>query len=212
MNVVYHFGDSYGTTDKKSKHFVQLLSEDKGYIYNSEGVEGGCSNEEIFNKLLNLIYDFKDGDILFFNFSFLTRGTYWDIDEKKIITTNRIYNDMGRIYNEKIDGYNPLNNKEYVVGVITYHSEHTEDYSRKLFHKFDIIFKQLIERNISTYYIFNIHDYSYTNELLSYGVNIQFPGGFIPWLYENGYHNHEEMHYSIGAQPNIYNYLKPFII
>lgn len=201
MNTLYHFGDSYGTVGAEpSKHFVQLISETLNYNYKHESV-GGSSNDQIFNKFLKFIYEFKSGDMIFFNFSFFVRGSYYDKEEKKIMSTNYIVNDIDKkITSEGIVG------KEYLYGILNYQLDCVEDYNRKVFDRFDTIFKLLSEMNISIYYIF-IENSEWSDELLNYGTNIKFENGFYNWLHRMGYHNHEECHYTKGIQGNIRDYI-----
>lgn len=197
MNKIHHFGDSYAGTNGSNKHFVKLISEKLGYkhIHNSVG---GSSNEMIFSKLLNEIYKFESDDILFFNFSFFIRGSYYDKNTKEIMSTNLFVNDQER----KIQKQFYEKDMEFIFGVISYILDYNEDYNRKLFEKFDILFKLFVEKNISVYYIFNENS-DFSDDLLKYGNHIKFDNGFCNWLTEMGYHNQEDCHYTLGIQPNI---------
>jgi hypothetical protein len=200
MRTLYHFGDSYSTCALNVKHYVEILSDKLKYDYLHYGV-GGSSNENIFIQFLKHIYNFKDGDILFFNFSFFVRGTYYDKDKKEILSSNFFVNDSLRNY-RKID----LEGLEYVMGVFDYHVNHMEDYNRKVFNRFDTIFDLLVKRNISIYYIFN-ENCEFSDDLLKNGFNIKFPDGYTNWLHQMDYHGEQECHYTKGVQPEIYQHI-----
>lgn len=202
MNKIHHFGDSYGGVMYPSIHFVELISEKLGYKY-IWNCNGGSSNEMIFSKLLNKIYKFESNDILFLNFSFFIRGSYYDKDTKEIMSTNRFVSEHteGNTYG-KIQKQFYEKDMEFMSGVISYILEYNEDYNRKLFEKFDIIFKLLLEKKISVFYIFN-ENCNFSDDLLKYGTHIKFNDGFCNWLTKMGYHNQEDCHYTLGIQPNI---------
>jgi len=199
--MVYHFGDSYGVVFHNSKHFVKLISERLGYDYNPNSV-GGSSNEMIFSELLKSVYRFESGDMLFFNFSFFIRGSYYDLDNKEIMSTNYYVSENMSNYGKIIRGFIEMNRLEYMSGVLTYILNHNEDYNRKLFEKFNIIFELLTKKNVTIYYIFN-ENCDFSDDLLRYGNHIKFDNGFCNWLTEMGYHNEEDGHYTLGVQPNI---------
>ena len=200
MNKLYHFGDSYATISHKAKHFVRLISDKLDYKYVGLGV-GGSSNELILTRFLKEIYNFNDGDIIFFNFSFFVRGTYYDRNKKEILSSNFFINDSMKNYRE-ID----LIGLEYVMSVFDYFIHNNEDYNRKVFDKFNTVFELLVNRNISIYYIFNENS-EFSDDLLKYGTNIKFPHGFCNWLRENDYHREEECHYTKGVQGQIYDHI-----
>ena len=203
MGRLFHFGDSYGTTGMIDKHYIQDISERINHKYIYEVVPGS-SNEEILTKLLSSIMDIKEGDILFFNFSFFTRGCYYDREESKIISTNYFYNDSDK-------DFTIGDHKDYIIDIISYQLDNNEDYNRRLFFQFDTIFKQLHRRNIPINYIF-IRENEWSNSLLNYGTKISFSPDFYTWLNDNGYHNNQECHYTLGVQPIIRDYImKQFI-
>jgi len=166
---------------------------------------GGSSNELIFTRFLQNIYNFNDGDVIFFNFSFFIRGTYYDKDKKEILSSNFFINETLKKY-RKID----LVGIEYVMDVFNYIIHCSEDYNRKVFDKFNVVFELLVKRNISIYYIFNENS-EFSNDLLDYGTNIKFPTGFCNWLHENDYNREEECHYTQGIQPILFNKIKDIL-
>lgn len=200
MNKLHHFGDSYATIPQGTKHFVELLSDNLNLTYMSYGV-GGSSNELILTEFLKRIYKFKEGDVIFFNFSYFVRGTYYDKDKKKILSSNLFVNDTRRNYREK-----DLENLEYVMSVFDYHVNNLEDYNRKVFDKFDTIFELLVKRNIKICYLF-IENSEFSDDLLKHGTNIKIENGFCKWLYEMDYHKDEDCHYTRGVQGNILEYI-----
>lgn len=204
MRSLHHFGDSYATCLQHSKHFVHLLSDHLGCNYVKLGM-GGSSNELIFTRFLQNIYNFNDGDVIFFNFSFFIRGTYYDKDKKEILSSNYFVSDLTKHYKDT-----DLVGLEYVMSVFDYHINNTEDYNRKVFDKFNTVFKLLVKRNISIYYIFNENS-EYSDDLLKYGTNIKFPRGFCNWLHENDYHREEECHYTRGIQPILFDKIKDIL-
>lgn len=193
MKNLYHFGDSYGSTGFYDTHFVSLLSKKYGYNYVVNWNRDGASNELMLNNLLYKIFDIKDGDMLFFNFSFFVRGCYYDFEKREIKSTNTFYSD-GPNENGRIFKCN-----QYIKDIITYQLDCNEDYNRRLFHQFDAIFEQLYKRNIVVNYIFN-EETPWCDELLKYGNKIKFDNGFVKWLYSMDYHKEEECHYTRGVQ------------
>jgi len=196
MNKLHHFGDSYATIPLGTKHFVALLSNKLNLIYKPYGV-GGSSNELIFTRFLKEIYNFEKGDIIFFNFSYFVRGTYYDKDKKEILSSNYFVNDTLRICREE-----HMENLEYVMGVFDYHITKNEDYNRKVFDKFDTVFELLVKKNIKIYYLF-IENSEFSDDLLKHGTNIKIENGFCNWLREMDFHKEEDCHYTKGIQGDL---------
>lgn len=211
MKKIYHFGDSYGGVNAEgSIHFVQLMSKKLGYRYEQNNV-GGSSNEMIFSKLLENIYRFEPGDMLFFNFSFFIRGSYYDMDDKKIMSTNKFVSENILNHGEITTGFIKIDRLKYMSGVISYILDHNEDYNRKLFEKFNILFELLTKKNVTIYYIYN-ENCDFSDDLLNYGNHIRFSSGFCNWLTEMGYHKGEDCHYTLGVQPDIMEHVLKQII
>ena len=207
MGTLYHFGDSYGGVGDHDKHFVKHISERINYDFSNQ-VQSGSANEEILTRLLSCIMDIKEGDMLFFNFSFFIRGCYYNRKMNRIMATNSIYNDSYSYYEIN----RPIETKDdYIIDIINYQLDNNEDYNRRLFFQFDAIFKQLRHRNIPIYYIFIVEN-EWSNTLLNYGTKITFPLHFSKWLDDNGYHNQEECHYTRGIQENICDYVMKQLI
>lgn len=200
MNKLYHFGDSYSNVKIGSKHYVNLLSEKLNLEYNHFGV-GGSSNELILNDFLGKIFEYRFGDVLFFNFSYFVRGTYYDKEKKKIMSSNYFVSDLSKQYRDF-----DLKGLEYVMNVFDYQIKNMEDYNRKVFDKFDIVFELLINKGIKIYYQF-IENSEFSDDLLKHGVNIKIDDGFYNWLCQMDYHKEEDGHYSKGVQSNILDYI-----
>jgi hypothetical protein len=204
MNTLHHFGDSYADVIIPNTHFVCLISQQLKYNYKGEGKIPGGSNEMILNRLLYNMMDIKEGDILFFNFSFFVRGSYYDRDKKKVMSTNYYYNDVNSTFS-----FEPP--KEYIMDILTHQLDYNEDYNRRLFHQFNTIFERLHHMGVQIYYIFIVEN-EWSDSLLDYGTKITFPTDFSSWLDTNGYHDQEECHYSRGVQGNICDYVMEQII
>ena len=200
MNKLYHFGDSYGNNSQYSKHYVELLSDKLNLTYEPYSV-GGSSNELILTRFMKEIYNFQDGDVLFFNFSYFVRGTYYDKNRNEILSSNYFVDDTLRNYRER-----DLVGLEYVMSVFDYHVNNLEDYNRKVFDKFDTLFELLVKKNIKIYYLF-IENSEFSDDLLKNGFNIKFPTGFCNWLYQMDYHKEQDGHYTMGVQGNIYDHI-----
>ena len=203
MKKLFHFGDSYGTVKYSdgNKHFCHHISDSIKYEYISAFTYGGASNEIIFRKILEQLHNYKEGDIIFINFSFLSRGCFLNKVTNTIESTNTLYNE---IYDKKM--FNKykysrvLEENEGVLSLVDYYIKNSVDYNFRLFKLINPLFEYLISKKISIFYIF-IEESSYTDTLLNYGTNIKFEDGFGNWLIKNNFHNNEDVHYSIGIQP-----------
>jgi len=199
MGTLYHFGDSYADVIIPNTHFVCLMSQRLNYEYRGEGKIPGGSNEMILNRLLSVMMDIKSGDIVFFNFSFFVRGSYYNRDKKKVMSTNYFYNDTKSTFS-----FEPPD--EYIMDIITHQLDYNEDYNRRIFHQYNTIFEQLHLRGVKIFYIFIVEN-EWSDSLLDYGTKITFPTDFNDWLDSNGYHNQEECHYTRGVQGDICDYV-----
>ncbi len=202
MGKLFHFGDSYGTVKYygSNRNFCHHMAGIIRYDYTSFAA-GGLSNEIIFRKILENIENYKDGDILFINFSFLSRGCFFDKTKKEIKSTNTLYNE---IYDKKIYNKNAYNRilkeNEGVLSLVEYYLNNSEDYNFRLFGLISPLFEYIISKGVSIFYIF-AEESQYTDLLLTCGVNIKFKDGYVKWLMKNGFHNEEDIHYSVGVQP-----------
>jgi hypothetical protein len=203
MKKLFHFGDSYGTVKYSggNKHFCHHISDSIEYEYVSAFTNGGASNEIIFRKILEQLHNYKEGDIIFINFSFLSRGCFLNKITNKIESTNALYNEIydHEIYNKKKYS-RVLEENEGVLSLVDYYIKNPIDYNFRLFKLINPLFEYLISKKISIFYIF-IEESSYTDTLLNCGTNIKFEDGFGNWLIKNNFHNNEDIHYSIGIQP-----------
>lgn len=203
MKTIHQFGDSYGSTlygyndSYITKNFIELLSIELNYRYINNAV-GGASNEMILDILLNSINSIKRGDIVFINFSFFSRGCWYDDNTKKIKSTNTIYND---IMNTK--KYHLAKNK-HVIDLVEYYLTESKDYNMRIFKLFNSILNSINSNGVTIFYIF-VEENEWSDELLNLGTNIKFPNGFVKWLQKNNLHLEEEGHYTKGIQPVLAN-------
>lgn len=201
MNSLYHFGDSYATVKyyDDNKHFCHHIANELNLEYCFDAF-GGLSNELIFDRILNRLNDFKEGDVIFVNFSFFVRGCYYDKKSKDIKSTNTLYNEIynNKIYNTKLYNREILN--DGVVDLIKYYLNNTIDYNVRIFKLIDSVFKFLNENGVLIFYIF-IEEFEWSDFLLKNGTNISFTNGFYKWLQKNNFHNEEDIHYTVGIQP-----------
>jgi len=203
MSSIHHFGDSYGTIYSKnyklgkelgfSHHFVEICAREMGMNYFNHSIPG-LSNEMILRELLHFMYEIKPNDIVFINFSFLARGTYYDESSEKIKTTSNLFDEIN---NKR--AFENTNGDEKLLHLIEYYLDYTEDYARRIFELYKQVFKYLIDIGCFIYYI-HIDDAPYIDSLLDFGFNIKFENGFGKWLKQNNFHNEEEGHYSKNIQ------------
>ncbi len=148
----------------------------------------------ILNKLIKHLDKIKKGDIVFINFSFFSRGSWYDINNHKIKSTNKLYNDIGdlRKYDEDIH--------THITNLIDYYINNPIDYNMRIFKLINSTLEYLKSKNVSIFYI-HVDDSKWVDKLLNVGTNIKFPNGFANWLLKNEFHKEEENHYTKGLQP-----------
>jgi hypothetical protein len=199
MKTIHQFGDSYGaplycdSEDYKVKNFVELSANQLNYRYENQSFPG-YSNEMILNKLIKHLDKIKEGDIVFINFSFFSRGSWYDISDGKIKSTNKLYND---IYNVK--KYNE-NENNCIIDLVEYYINNSIDYNMRIFKLINSILEHIKSKNVNIFYI-HVDDSDWVDKLLNVGTNIKFPNGFANWLLKNEFHKEEENHYTKGLQP-----------
>ena len=198
MKTIYQFGDSYGAllyNEDESytiKNFVELAANQLNYRYVNQAL-GGSSNEMILNKILSYINEIISGDILIINFSFFTRGSWYDNRDGKIKSTNVLYSDM-----RGTKQYSRAKN-EHVVKLVEYYLEHAKDYNKRIFTLINSTLKAIEQRGVAIFYIF-VDESEWADSLLDVGTNIKFPNGFGRWLQKNKLHLEQEGHYTKGIQ------------
>lgn len=195
MRTLFHFGDSYGTIDttiESNKHFCNHIADYLHMNYICYAF-GGYSNEIVFNTILDNMNFFKKNDIIFINFSFFSRGCYYDEDRKKIKSTNYLYNEIrnDRLFNNKLD--------KNLINLVEYYIENHIDYNFRLFKLINSTFNYLQKKGINIFYIF-IENSDYSNNLLNFGTQINFENGFHKWLIKNNFHLNQDVHYTRGIQ------------
>jgi hypothetical protein len=199
MKTIHQFGDSYGAPlycdgeDYKVKNFVELSANQLNYRYENQSFPG-YSNEMILNKLIKHLDKIKEGDIVFINFSFFSRGSWYDTIDGKIKSTNKLYND---IYNVK--KYNE-NENNCIIDLVEYYVNNSIDYNMRIFKLINSILEHIKSKNVNIFYI-HVDDSDWVDKLLNVGTNIKFPNGFANWLLKNEFHKEEENHYTKGLQP-----------
>ena len=207
MKKLFHFGDSYGTVKYygDNKHFCHHIADSIEYKYIPAFTVGGASNEIIFRKILEQLHNYGEGDIIFVNFSFFSRGCFLNKVTNTIESTNVLFNELydNEIINKKKYS-RVLEENEGVLSLVDYYVKNPLDYNFRLFKLINPLFEYLISKKISIFYIF-IDESSYSDTLLTYGTNIKFENGFSNWLIKNNFHNNEDVHYSIGIQPMLAN-------
>ena len=196
MKNLFHFGDSYGTVKnyENNKHFCNHIADYLEMRYVSHAF-GGLSNELIFSRILDNLQYIKKNDIIFINFSFFSRGCYYDETEKQIKSTNWLYNDIqkDKLYNEEL-----YKNKKF-INLVDYYIKHQIDYNFRLFRLIESTFNYLNQKGIKIFYIF-VENSDYSNDLLHFGTQIYFENGFVNWLIKNKFHLGEDVHYTNGIQ------------
>jgi hypothetical protein len=206
MSNLYNFGDSYSGASahfSKIKHFTTHIADNIGYSYIMCGANGS-SNEQILNTIINHLDQFKNGDVVFINFSFFARGCWYDKKSNKVNSTNIFYNEVSSIKHFLLTKKFGMSQSERIVCLLNYYLEHTEDYARRLFTLIDSTLKYIESLGVKVFYIF-VDNESYSDNLLKYGTNIKFKNGFAKWLAEHNFHNENEGHYSKGIQPILSN-------
>lgn len=202
MKTIHQFGDSYGSIifdddHIKTKNFVELCCNKLNYNYINKA-KGGISNEMILNRLINSINKFKNGDIIFINFSFFSRGCWYDDTYKKIKSTNALYNEM---YNIK---QFQLAKNEQVLNLVKYYINQSKDYNVRIFTLINSILLYIKSIGVDIFYIFS-DETIWSDNLLNIGTSIKFPNGFSKWLQKHNLHFEEEGHYTRGIQPILAN-------
>ena len=198
MKTLFHFGDSYGTVKnyEHNKHFCNHIADylKMGYV---SYAFGGLSNELIFTTILENLHNLKKNDKIFINFSFFSRGCFFDEDENKIKSTNTLFDEINnnKLYNSLTD----IKLKRNVKDLVNYYIENPKDYNVRLFNLINLTFKYITEKNINIFFIF-IENSDYSSNLLKYGTNLIFENGFGHWLLKNKFHLGEDVHYTNGIQ------------
>ena len=189
---IHHFGDSYCFTNM-GPSFCQIMAKNIEYQYILYGAHG-YSNEQIINSVIKNLDKFKSGDKIFINFSFFTRGCWYDNKSKSIQSLNRFYNDLEKTKTDL--GEMQI---EKIISLIDYYLINTEDNAKKLFTIMNSIFEYIEKLGVKIFYIF-VDEYDWSDELLNNGTNIKFKNGFGFWLKKNNFHLNTDGHYTKGIQ------------
>ena len=232
MNNFWHFGDSFSFNDfnlesewKQEDNFGHIISKKLGVNYKFRSLTG-ISNYQIFNLILKESNNFIQGDIIFINWSFFTRGTYVDIYDERynIVKTNKLelsYNETqniikstnhwfdenhGEFNKDEFEFYDFITNHKFIMDYLL---SHNFDYNLKLFNTISIYFKTLKDKGIKIFNLFIRDNESlYYNNLtlnLSFkdelGYVVDYEPSYFEWLEKNEYKGEEEGHYTKGIQP-----------
>lgn len=203
MNTIHHFGDSYAsllwnkTANHEVKNFVEIISNEINYKYVNQAC-GGESNEMILNRLINHLNNFKSGDILFINFSYFSRGCWYDITDEKIKSTNELYDELNNFKQ-----YYFTKNK-HVIDLVEYYLNNRIDYNNRVFKLIDSVLKNIQSKGVKIFYIF-VEITKWSDSLIDIGTPIEFTTGFANFLRHNDFHKEEEGHYTQGIQPMLSN-------
>ena len=215
-NKLYHFGDSFSISTGTQENFGTKIAEYYKLNYIHLG-NGGDSNDQILEKIMKEQYQFKIGDIVLINFSFLSR--FLTVDENgTLISSARYFDDSNRGFTGDQREY--FNNDDTVLD---YFLNNNYEYNIRLFSLINTFLSILVERGITIYSvmirkeelykgkkIYKIEDYDLKlfNELI-------FEPTYFDWLVNRGWKNEEEGHYTKGIQEELsqeyikrINYLK----
>jgi hypothetical protein len=199
MSFIWHFGDSYGRMDEgfsySSKHFVHICADNIKYEYKPNS-QGGISNEMIYANILKNLSLYKSDDIIFINWSFFQRASFWDSINKNVRSTNVLYNEMENIISDYKWEDTIIKN---IIPMLDYYINNPIDYNMRLFHLINLTLSSLEKSGIKIYYIFADNS-EYESDLLKCGSNLKFENGFAKWLKKNGLHKNQDLHYTYGIQ------------
>lgn len=229
MKNFWHFGDSFAfndfskenplnlwTADKQEENFGQILSSYFNANYKFRAVTG-ASNEQIFNRILSFNNEFQDGDIIFINWSFFTRGSY--INKNRSDSTDRIPFEVFST-NEFFDEHSNTTTSNYHKQILNtnhtfimeYILNYNFDFNSKLFYgSVPNFFKTLIKRNINIYNLFikendllkygsDNYDFAFNHEM---GYHVKFNPSYFNWLLDRDILKEQEGHYKKGVQKMI---------
>lgn len=228
MNNFWHFGDSFSFNDfnlesewKQEDNFGHIISKKLGLDYKFRSLTG-ISNYQIFNLILQEYSNFIEGDVIFINWSFFSRGQYIDLNELNlnsetiqigeiienniVKSTNHWFDENHSQFNEDaFEFYDFITNHQFLMD---YNLKYNLDFNVKLFYNIITFFQNLIQKNIKIYNLF-IRD----NEYLFYntkkyklnfenllGETLKFEPSYFEWLEKNEYKGEEEGHYTKGMQ------------
>lgn len=238
MNSFWHFGDSFAYNDfnleftnTQYNNFGHIISKKLELDYQFRAV-GGYSNDDIFLSILKESNNFKEGDVLFINWSFFSRGSYVDVYDSNhnlmqfkeyefdlnqndflIKSTNHWFNENDMKLNEHQANFEDfISNYKFMMDYIL---NYNFDYNLKLFHKIFTYLKTLDDKNIKIYNLFIRDSESlYHNDTKlkikfkeHVGYFLNFEPSYFDWLVDNEYKGEQEGHYSEGIQEILANHI-----
>lgn len=224
----YHFGDSYADfTDDSEINFGELLSNYfKCDEYLNYG-ESGASNEMIFHNILKKSHQFNSDDIIFINWSFLTRTSYVTDSSIELKSTNQYIDDyLNKITHENNDIFKFLEKHSHIVEYVLYNnydiviklfSGYINPFIDLLLHKNIKVISLFIDESCDLYMNkkivtkFNNTKAVPPNTLVFNDYHDEPSSSFIQFLDSNRFHNEENGHYTSNIQGRIFELLKSII-
>lgn len=213
-NHLWHFGDSFAACDIEkedifSKYIADYFSFDLNHC-----AKGGSSNFGIFNEIVKNITNFKSGDKLLINWSYLDRSQFFEketnINKSEWIDTSRFIgeNSSGGKIPEGDMWYDYMQEK---INFLNHWLDNTFNENVLLFnHILYNFFNSLKKKNIIAYHIFinkNVELYQEGkvsgmayDVIIPFENEIKFKPSYFDWLVYNGYKTEESVHYKFGIQ------------
>lgn len=213
-NQLWHFGDSFAACDvEREDIFSKYISEYFNFDL-KHCAKGGSSNFGIFNEILKNISDFKSGDRLLINWSYLDRSQFF---EKERNSSKQEWIDTSRFIGENAFGgkipkgdmwYDYMQEK---MSFLNHWLDNTFNENVLLFNYILFnFFNSLTFKGIISYHLFinkNVELYQEgkvsglaSNIIIPFQNEINFEPSYFDWLVSNGYKTEESVHYKFGIQ------------
>jgi hypothetical protein len=203
-NTLYHFGDSFGKAENYANSFGIKIANHYGLKY-LDFSDGGLSNDQILQKMLNNLDLFKRADVILINFSYLSR--FFTLNPNLELTSTAKYFDdnSGR----GTDHYESFyQNRETLLD---YFLNYNYEYNIKLFTTINSLLNGLKKRGVEVYSVLLKKDSLFMDgkEIKSneYSFNlpneVKFNPTYYEWLVDRGWKNEEEGHYTKGIQDEL---------
>ena len=143
MNKLWIFGDSYSTYNRERGNnplsIYTNLCDELNFEQNNMAISG-LSNSDIFTNLIKFLIDYKKGDVIIFQLSFLDRFSYINLRE------NRILNDHEKMLCSFSD--------KYFIHPQYYHSDDKSNLTETQFKAFNIFLENNFYNLFDSYYKF----------------------------------------------------------
>lgn len=191
MNNLWHFGDSWSCCNEKEIIFSKYVADHFNLIHRHHGEEG-LSNWSIFTKILHQINNFKSGDTILINWSFMSR---MDIVTKREDNTYETQPTCSSIFYEQSNSYT-----KWIMEGILNHSE--EEYF-KLFILITIFLKTLQERGITILNVYQDPPLDWHPTPPTYTLKFNKLGSYHKWVWNKGWAKEQSIHYTWGIQQEL---------